>query len=369
MNILPRILVCGATSGLFAIGCGGSGDPASGSHGVGATTGASGGGAGPGGTGGAATTGAGGASPTTATSTTGPGGTTVSATSSATTGAGGSGSGGFGTIFTILLENHDYDQVVASPDTPYINSLIASYGLATQYKDSGSHPSLLNYLYLISGDTQFPFKLGVDLGPTTFPFPKDADNLGSQMQLASVHWRSYQENMGKPCNRDGDGVYEPKHDPFLYFTKLQDAQNNYALCEEHNVDYSQFPADLTGGTYQYMWITPNMTNNGHNPTGDPVAAIKQADLWLSAEVPKILASAAYQNNGVLFITWDEGTGTFGTTDHVPMIVISPKLKSAGMKVGTKLSHAGYLATVEEIFGLPKLGDASTAPTLMEFFNP
>jgi hypothetical protein len=363
MNFFPKILVSGATAGLLAIGCGGNGDTASGSNGVGATTGTSSGDSGPGGSGGAASTGAGGASTT---STTGAGGTSVSTTSSATTGAGGSGSGGFGTIFTILLENHDYDQVVASPDAPYINSLIGSYGLATSYLDSGSHPSLLNYLYLISGDTQFPFKQGVDVGPTTFPFPKDADNLGNQMELAGIHWRSYQENMGTNCNLDGDGVYEPKHNPFLYFKNIQ---KNAAVCDKTNVDYSQFPSDLAGGTYQYMWITPNMTNNGHNPTGDPVAAIKQADLWLSTEIPKILASQAYQNNGVLFITWDEGTGTFGTTDHVAMIVISPKLKSAGMKVGTKLSHAGYLSTVEEIFGLPKLGDAITAPTLMEFFKP
>ena len=119
-----------------------------------------------------------------------------------------------------------------------------------------------------------------------------------------------------------------------------------------------------------MWITPNMINNGHNPSGDPRAAVKPSDLWLSTEVPKILASAAYQNNGVLFITWDEGTGIFGTSDHVPMIVISPRLKSAGMKVATPLSHASYLRTIENIFGIAdKLGAARNATGLIEFFSP
>src|SRR5262245_53346069 len=42
------------------------------------------------------------------------------------------------TIFTIVLENQDYEDVVGSPNAPYLNSLIAQYGLATNYKETGS---------------------------------------------------------------------------------------------------------------------------------------------------------------------------------------------------------------------------------------
>src|SRR5262249_57154580 len=85
------------------------------------------------------------------------------------------------TLFTILLENHDYKEIVGSADAPYINSLIAQGGLATNYFDSGTHPSLPNYLYLISGDTQYPGV--IDVNPDWVPyFPSDADNLGNQMQ-------------------------------------------------------------------------------------------------------------------------------------------------------------------------------------------
>src|SRR5205823_2163745 len=34
-----------------------------------------------------------------------------------------------GTIFTIVLENHDYAEIVGSTNAPYINSLIAAGGL------------------------------------------------------------------------------------------------------------------------------------------------------------------------------------------------------------------------------------------------
>src|SRR5512146_715884 len=49
------------------------------------------------------------------------------------------------TIFTIVLENHDYAEIVGSSNAPYINSLIAMGALATNYKDT-AHPSLPNYL-------------------------------------------------------------------------------------------------------------------------------------------------------------------------------------------------------------------------------
>src|SRR5690349_615872 len=59
-------------------------------------------------------------------------------------------SGAKPTIFTIVLENHDYAEIVGSSNAPYINSLIAKGGLATNYKDT-NHPSLPNYLHMISG--------------------------------------------------------------------------------------------------------------------------------------------------------------------------------------------------------------------------
>src|SRR6185295_9167062 len=62
---------------------------------------------------------------------------------------------GDATIYTIVLENHDYNEIVGSSNAPYINSLIAQGGLATKYKDT-IHPSLGNYLYMISGDNQYP---------------------------------------------------------------------------------------------------------------------------------------------------------------------------------------------------------------------
>ena len=51
------------------------------------------------------------------------------------------------------MENQGYTSVVGNSHAPYINSLIAKYGLATNYHGV-AHPSQPNYLALFSGSTQ-----------------------------------------------------------------------------------------------------------------------------------------------------------------------------------------------------------------------
>jgi hypothetical protein len=153
------------------------------------------------------------------------------------------------TVFTIVLENHDYAEIVGNTtNAPYINNtLIAQGGLATNYMDSGSHPSLPNYLYMVSGSTQGAF---TDVDPTTFGFPVNKPDLGGQLQTAGIAWRSYQESMGTACKLSASGSYAPKHDGFLYFMDVQNGASN--LCANTQVDYTSFAADLAAGTYRYM---------------------------------------------------------------------------------------------------------------------
>lgn len=267
------------------------------------------------------------------------------------------------TVFTIVLENHDYAEIVGSSNAPYINSLISQYALATNYKDT-NHPSLPNYLHMISGADQYPGFVDVD--PTQWPyFPADQPNLGTQLETAGIKWRSYQESMATPCKLTSDGSFAPKHDPFLYFKDMQTDAN---LCAQRNVDYSMFAADLATNTYRYMWITPNLTSDGHDPSTDQATGMRNSDMWLSVEVPKILASDAYQAGGILFITWDEAEGRTGDLDRIPMIVISKLVKQPGMTSATAFDHGTYLATVEDLLGLPRLQTVANAPNLMEFLN-
>lgn len=91
--------------------------------------------------------------------------------------------------------------------------------------------------------------------------------------------------------------------------------------------------------------------------------IRQGDNWLSQEVPKILASTAYQNGGALFITWDQSDSDV----PIGMIVLSPFAKRGYSNLVT-YNHGSTLRTFEEIFALTTLlGDTASQTPLDDFF--
>ena len=103
-------------------------------------------------------------------------------------------------------------------------------------------------------------------------------------------------------------------------------------------------------------------HNSCAPLNDPVL---QGDTWLSTEVPKILASQAYLNNGALFILWDEGESGDGP---IGMIALSLKAKGGGYANTIPYDHSSTLRTVEEIFGVsPLLSGAASATDLSDLF--
>ena len=74
--------------------------------------------------------------------------------------------------------------------------------------------------------------------------------------------------------------------------------------------------------------------------------------------------------GVLFITWDEAEGRGNDDpDQIPMIVLSPKLKAAGMTSSTAFTHSSYTATIEDLLGMPRLATVTSQNNLLEFLGP
>ena len=73
-------------------------------------------------------------------------------------------------------------------------------------------------------------------------------------------------------------------------------------CPGHGSD----PARTTPA---FSWISPNLCDDGHDApcvTGAP-GGLTQAGCFLSQRVPKIMAAPAYQDCGLIVITFDEGS--------------------------------------------------------------
>jgi hypothetical protein len=85
-------------------------------------------------------------------------------------------------------------------------------------------------------------------------------------------------------------------------------------------------------------------------------SVAEGDAWLAREVPKILRSDAYNKGGVLFVLWDEGSGS---NDDPPFIAVSPNA-AHGYVSRTPYDTSAYLLTVETLLGVDAL-PCSTRP--------
>ncbi|MDQ6713178.1 MAG: alkaline phosphatase family protein [Candidatus Dormibacteraeota bacterium] len=266
---------------------------------------------------------------------------------------------GFSHVFVIVMENHEYGSVIGRPDAPYVNSLAAAYGLATNYY-AASHPSLPNYFALTAGST-----FGVASDCTTCYV--SATNIADQVESSGRSWKAYMEDMPAPCSMSvASGNYAMKHNPFMYYT---DIRNYPARCGAHVVPFTQFAVDMsTGQVPNFVWITPNMCNDTHD------CPVSTGDAWLGSIVPRITGSAAFRNGGVLFITWDEGSTNASCCGdawggHVATLVISPR-SIPGVRSTIAENHYSLLRTIEDGFGLAHLGAAgwSSSVPMREYFR-
>lgn len=265
-------------------------------------------------------------------------------------------------VFIVLLENHNWSSIYGSSSAPYINNTllpISSY--TTQYYNPpGIHPSLPNYLWLEAGTN---FGISND-NPPSVNHQSTTNHFATFLRNAGISWKTYQENIpGTNCPTTDSYPYYVKHNPFAYF---DDIVNSYCISAMR--PFGELAIDLANGTLaHYNFITPNICDDMHDTCAPTNNQVRQGDNWLAQNVPMILNSAAYQNNGLLIITWDEGASGDGP---IGMIVLSPLAKGGGYHNSLRYTHSSTLRTFQKIFGVgPFLGDAATALDLSDLFLP
>jgi phosphatidylinositol-3-phosphatase len=270
------------------------------------------------------------------------------------------------TVFLLLFENHNWSDIKGNPSAPYFNSLLTIGAHTENYfeNDSDIHPSEPNYIWLEAGDN-----LGIaDDNAPALNHRSTTKHLTALLEAADISWKSYQENIpGSDCPLLPEGLYDPKHDPMLYFDDLtDDLSPTSAQCISHQRPYTELAGDLSSGSVaSYNFITPNLCDNMHNDSGcENADSIVNGDQWLAHELPKILASDVYKAQGAVFITWDESeNGEF----PIGMIVLSPFVK-AGYENSIHYTHSSTLRTNQEIFAVqPFLRDAADSPSLSDLF--
>jgi len=235
-------------------------------------------------------------------------------------------------VFVIVMENRGYEQALGGR---YISHLAQQYAAATNYH-AVAYPSLPNYLALTSGSTWGIADDGFHRLPET--------DLGAQLTQAGISWRAYMEGMTGGC-LNSPYPYAVKHNPFAYYG---------GECPSQVVPFTHFDSDMRGEVPRFVWITPDLCHDGHD------CSTAVADEWLSQTVPKILGTSAWQDNGILFITWDEG---YNHTNHVLTLVVRPD--PIWHTSAADYDHYSLLATIQDHLGVPRLGQAVHATAMTD----
>jgi hypothetical protein len=248
----------------------------------------------------------------------------------------------FGHVIVVVLENKEYGEVVGSSSAPTFAALARRYGLLTNYRGV-AHPSLPNYLALVSGSTN-----GITSDCTSCQV--DARNLADTLAQAGKTWKTYAEGLPSPGYTGASaGRYAKKHDPFAYFRDVAERPGRLRLI----VPLSTFHADLAARRLpNFALVVPDLCHDMHDC---PVAS---GDAWLASFLKPLLGSSAL-GNGVVFVVFDEGTSDTGGGGHVPALALGSAVRPAS-RVSTPLDHYSVLRTIEQSWHLPLLGHSATA---------
>ena len=252
-------------------------------------------------------------------------------------------------VFVIVLENQGFEASFA-PNSPasYLARQLPRDGvLLTEYYGTG-HYSLDNYLAMVSGQAATPetrddCERFADFRSTgTTPdgqaigrgcvYPASVRTLADELEAVGLRWRGYFEDMGNDPAREaracghppldapdptqsaappsarlphGD-AYAVRHNPFVYFHSLIDSP----ACARNVVSLAALPQDLehASATPNFVFIAPNLCHDGHDApcaTGEP-GGLTSADRFLRHWIPRIRASPAYRDGGLIVVTFDEG---------------------------------------------------------------
>ena len=272
-------------------------------------------------------------------------------------GGGGGGGGGripqAGHVFIVTEENHDYSAAIGSASMPYLNGLAQQYGLATRYY-ANTHPSIGNYFMLATGQ--------IITNDDSYSTIVTADNVVRRLVAAGKTWKSYAEDLPSVGYTGGDaGNYARKHNVFAL---LSDVANDTAQ-RKNLVPFTQFATDLANGTLpHYSNIVPNLCNDAHD------CPLTTADDWLRTNIAPLLASTAFQRDGLLVIVFDEaGSDNTNGGGRIAWVVVSPKARR-GYQSTTLYQHQSTLRLTLDALGITSFpGAGATAPAMGEFFTP
>ncbi len=249
----------------------------------------------------------------------------------------------FAHVVVVVFENRSSKSVLGYQGAPTFNRLARRYALLSNYR-AVAHPSLPNYLALISGSTH-------GIHNDCVSCIVGGDSLAETIRGAGLTWRAYVEGYKGPATRPVHPTAFFARIPFLRFDRVTDSTRQLRDIQP----LSRFTRALRADRLpNFSLIVPNLCHDMHN------CSIATGDRWLRRFAGPLLGSPAMRRS-VLFVTFDEGASRdhLGGGGPVATIVAGPLVRPH-VQSNRPYTHYSLLRTIEDAWGLPRLGQSATA---------
>jgi acid phosphatase len=234
-------------------------------------------------------------------------------------------------VVVVVLENKDEGSVIGAAAAPYLTSL-ASAGADFTDAHGVAHPSQPNYVALFSGSTH-------GITDDDCPQTLSGGNLAAQLLDAGRTFVGYSEDLpavgSAVCTA---GQYARKHNPWSDFADLPASVDQ---------PYSAFPADYDQLPTVAV-VVPNLCNDMHS------CDVATGDAWAREQLSGYV-DWARTHDSLLVVTFDESEGG-SAANHIPTFFVGPMVRPGD--TSTRIDHYSVLRTLEDMYGLPPLGEAA-----------
>jgi phosphatidylinositol-3-phosphatase len=242
-------------------------------------------------------------------------------------------------VVVIVFENKESTSVLHNPGAPAFNSYARRYANLTRYYGV-THPSLPNYLALVSGSTH-----GITDDCTSCV--ASGKSLADTIEASGRTWKTYAEGLPSPGYLGPfSRRYAKKHDPFAYFPDIADNPSRRARI----VPLTRLATDLRAGTLpSFSLVVPDLCHSMHD------CSVGVGDTWLRRNAAPLLSLP----RTVVFVVFDEGSTSIRGGGHTVALAVGTAVRRRA-RFTRVTGHYGLLRTIEQAWGLPLLGRSAGA---------
>ncbi|KAM0665368.1 hypothetical protein ACQRIT_006230 [Beauveria bassiana] len=258
----------------------------------------------------------------------------------------------FDRLVIIYFENQNYDKSIGDPNFNWF----AKKGILLSNYFAVTHPSQPNYMASIAGDY---FGMQND---NFIRSPRNISTVIDLLEYRGISWGHYQEDMpysgfegmGFKNQQNGKNDYVRKHNPAImhdsvvhWESRLSQIKNLSLIDTSRSVFHKDLKDDKLP---QWMFITPNMTSDGHDTD------VTTAGAWCRTFLEPLLDDKNFMKKTLVLVTFDENE-TYANRNQILGVLLGDAVPKE--LVGTTddhfYNHYSEIATASANWDLPTLG--------------